>query len=243
MVAPSSVQHGIPRPVHASDVRNWSQCRRLAVFGRRTERQPARAGSSAALGTLVHLAMERFVKLGELPSEQTQPGRIALELVPHVPADTLGAEVPFSVTFRGYPLEGTIDLFGRSELTDWKTTGDWTRRPATLAGDPQATLYSYAVAASGGPEAIPLRWVYVHTRTLQVRPLAARIDPERVVDFAPVIETLIELDVRGVEPLTLPGNREHCSRFGGCAFRPLCGAEPMADRVDRVAFRVPQVAA
>jgi hypothetical protein len=206
MVAPSSVQHGIPRPVHASDVRNWSQCRRLAVFG-------------------------------ELPSEQTQPGRIALELVPHVPADTLGAEVPFSVTFRGYPLEGTIDLFGRSELTDWKTTGDWTRRPATLAGDPQATLYSYAVAASGGPEAIPLRWVYVHTRTLQVRPLAARIDPE------PVIETLIELDVRGVEPLTLPGNREHCSRFGGCAFRPLCGAEPMADRVDRVAFRVPQVAA
>lgn len=220
------------RPVHASDVKNLRRCKRLATLSRRCERQPARPGSAAALGTLVHAAIETYVRTGDMPDERTRAGRIALELVPHVPAVVLGAEVPFAVTWRGYPLGGTIDLVAPELVIDWKTIGEWTRMLATLAGDPQATWYSYAHAASGGG-APALRWVYAHSRTLQTRKLDGEIDPARIADFEAEIVELLTLD-SVADPLSVEGNRQECTRYGGCTFLGVCGSPSPADRFARV---------
>ena len=223
-----------PRPVHASDVRNHARCKRLAVLGRRTERQPGRG--AAGLGQAVHASIEACAARGTLPDESTREGRIALELLPHVPPIVLGVEIPFVVDWRGYQLGGSIDLVARDLVIDWKTCGDWSQRPATLAGLPQPAWYSYAYDVSGGGAPPELRWMYVHTKSLQVRPLVGRVARDAVDAFGPVIEWLTEQDVRGVDPMSIPGNRAECSRFGGCAFRKLCGPEDIGDRLDRVSL-------
>lgn len=223
-----------PRPVHASDVRNAQRCRRLAVLGRRTERQPFSRALAGRLGTATHSVIQRYVATGELPDDTASAhDRIALELVPHVPAGALGCEVPFTVDWHGYALRGSIDLVAPGVVVDWKTISDWAHRLQSLAGNPQAAWYSYAydVCAGEPPE---LRWVYVHTKSLQTRPLIGRVARDAVDAFGSVIEWLTDQDVRDVDPLTIPGNRSECSRYGGCTFRKLCGPEDLGDRLDRV---------
>lgn len=225
------------RPVHASDVRNHARCKRLAVLGRRTERQPYARASAGRLGTAVHGVIRRFVDTGELPDDTASAhDRIAVELVPHVPPGTLGTEVRFAVDWRGYTLGGDIDLVAPGVVIDWKTLSDWAQRPVTLAGMPQPAFYSYAYDVSGGGAPPELRWVYVHAKSLQVRPLIGRVARDAVDAFGPVIAWLVEQDVRGVDPMSIPGNRAECSRFGGCAFRKLCGPEDLGDRLDRVSL-------
>ena len=224
------------RPVHASDVRNHARCQRLAVLGRRTLRQPYSRGSAGRIGTAVHAGVQRYVQTGTLPDTDSTHDRIAVELAPHVPAGTLGVEVAFAVDWKGYTLGGSIDLVAPGIVIDWKTLSDWAQRLTTLAGEPQPAWYSYAYTASGGGAPPELRWVYVHTSTYQVRPLIGRVARDAVDAFGPVIEWLVDQDVRGVDPMSIPGNRAECSRFGGCTFRKLCGPEELADRLDRVSL-------
>lgn len=224
-----------PRPVHASDLKQRRRCLRLPVLARQCERTPAR-GKAGSLGQRVHRAIELYVTTSTFPDERTAAGRVALELVPWVPADALGAEVPFRVQWQGVWFEGTIDLVTHGRVIDWKTTGEWKNALATLADDPQATIYSYAHAASGGaPDGPALSWIYVHTRSLQVRPLHGHVHPSRMSALAPEVFGLLEDEQRhGGDPLAIPGNRAECARFGGCEHLATCGAETNVSRFDRV---------
>lgn len=221
------------RPIHASDVKNLRRCLRMAALARRTERQPPRAGSAAAFGTLAHRGIEDYVARGIEPDPRTKVGRVVAELAPHVPAGTLGAEVPFVATWRGIALAGTIDLVARGVVIDWKTIGEWSRMLGTLAGDPQATIYSYAYAQHADPP--ELRWVYVHTRSINTRVLIGRIDPSAIGSLAEEFDRLLDMD--GVsDPLVIPGNRAECTRYGGCTFLSVCGPPSPAERIDLVAI-------
>lgn len=205
------------RPIHASDLRNHARCPRRAAYARTEERQPARPGTAAALGDLVHAAMERYITAGTLPDDGTRHGRLALELVPHVPADVLGAEVPFAATWRGIPIAGTIDVVGHSTIVDWKTTSG--RMLETLAGEPQPSVYAHAFRSVTGrdPEC---RWVYVHTRTGNVRRLVGRASP--LDHFGREIEEVLRHDAA---PDAAPMNPRACGDYGGCPYVARCGTQ------------------
>lgn len=210
------------KPIHATDLKNFARCPRRAAYARQEERSDAPAGSAAALGTAVHAEIERYIRDGVMPDERTRAGRIAIELVPHVPADVLAAEVPFTATWRGVPLAGVIDAVAPGAIVDWKTTSG--RMLETLTGEPQPAVYAHAFRDVTGREP-ECRWVYVHTRTLSVRRLVGRASP--LDGWGGAIESILRHDE---DPDAAPQVLSSCGDYGGCPYRGRCGTHLEAMR-------------
>lgn len=157
--------------VSASQVDTFRRCQRLWAFqklaGIRTPASP-----SQARGTMIHAALEAYLRDGTLPDDslETDNGLRLRAIVNHVqgtlpaPGEGLLVEHPFNIpTFPGGPdFQGFMDLVNTRlleaiDIWDHKTTSNfrYNKTPEELLENTQMMAYAYA-AWNHLPE-IPLR--------------------------------------------------------------------------------------
>lgn len=236
-------------PVSKTQLEYLRSCERKFAWSY-LERVEGLPNKYALLGIEIHQELEKWLKEQELPSFDTQAGKIAAAGIPELPHPTtpgllVEAEVwtiteqalyhgfgDFVVPPVHHPHIGEDDIIEPSVaiIGDHKSTGDfkWALTPEALDTDIQANIYTRAVMGYYGVEEADAYWLYYRTRsTPKVHPVRRRLTLEGVEKtFLEVIDPLAariqELREGRPRALDLEPNVRACSDYGGCGFRDLC---------------------
>lgn len=163
----------------ANQINKWRRCNRAWGFEYLDELVPP-PSLKQAFGSAVHAELEKWLKLGRMPSD-TPAGKVAAQGLHFLPTPRSGLKIEygFDMAWIGdVTLTGFIDCLcldgvepsdknnwkgsGRPLVIDHKTTSAlrYTKTEAELLEDPQAILYAvYTMIAFEAP-AVDARWVY-----------------------------------------------------------------------------------
>jgi hypothetical protein len=229
--------------ISASQIKTFRSCGRK-WFLERTDPGERTVGAAAALGKQVHATIEQALLTGDVALLDTEPVlneavwiRDLIRGGGAVTADMV--ERPVRLEDFAVPIIGFIDLVLRTapdEITvvDHKTTSAWRymQTPEQLAVDPQALIYTYAMALAypeverfvfmhhvlltkGGPK--PERLVQVTFTRAEVLAHADEL-ARQIADMAAVMTIGVADDVAGAY-------NDACWAYGGCAFKSRCYAK------------------
>lgn len=202
-------------------------------------RVPRPTSPSAALGTLVHAQIERYLKFRQPLDLLTPEGQIAHTGSHLWPTNVRleNVERPFTLDLEGLKFRGVIDLWhDHPKVTDHKSTSDfkWAKTPEILKRDPQGVVYGLHAMREYGTDAVELEWIYYRTKEPYRKPAMPVRATVTYRDILPGIErihrtgeTLVRLAERKAHPLSLPFSASSCEKYGGCAYKGLCNLSPL----------------
>lgn len=234
--------------ISASQIKTFRDCQRKWYL-ERTEAATRTVGAGAALGKHLHSVIEKTLLSGDvanLVGETTLDGLVWLrELVAdHGPVPAADVEREIWLGEFAVPVIGFIDLVlpGADNITivDHKTTSAWRYMLTAeqLRGDPQAIIYTYAMALAY-PDAASFTFTHHYILT------KGKPQPERMVSVTftrdevlahadtlrqQIAEMAATFEI-GVANAVPGAYGDACWRYGGCAFKSRCYGErqPAAD--------------
>ncbi len=235
----------------ASQVDTFESCPRKWFYGSHLGiRYPQHP--SAALGERVHGRLEKYL-LGEEPDWSGYEGEIAVSGIQHLPPPGTCIAVEkkdCAILIGGFRYVLRSDFVFLSPHHDRVIVGDhktssnireYAKTPEILKEDFQALLYGYYWSYK---EALPASalWVYYQTgKTKARRSEAFRVDfddsdwtklEERAIDRASQMTRYRSLPKLPIVANEIPGNREHCSAYGGCPYEGICGIKEEIDGME-----------
>lgn len=212
------------------------------------ERLPRTESPSAALGTMVHLQLENYLR-DATPLDFTTPppddrylapgyiAHSALEFLPEpkLPEDWLEHE--FAMRSANHTYYGKIDIFDHHQqvVYDHKTSASpkkWGKRPEDLDYDPQAIIYAAHAYTVWKQPTITLQWTYMATqRKVDAFPVRRQLTVEHVgtvfAEIERVADEIHEIKRSGKRALDLVPNPRACKAYGGCPFVEHCNLSPL----------------
>lgn len=231
--------------VSASEIEQFDLCqRRWAFIYLENRRGPA--NDAAALGTRVHVILEKWLRDGTAPDTWTPEGEIAasgLHLLPPPKTPTLVTEEEFRFTsrrawFMGYKDFRYRDANGLLHVGDHKTTKafTWAKSLDEILCHSQALIYSVdEFFRNPNDTHLSLDWIYYKTTGSRKAELRSQIVTketvaemffEHVDPVAGEITRLHNETPPGASALDFTPDFRACDAFGGCAFLSICNPTP-----------------
>lgn len=202
-------------------------------------------------GLDVHAHLEKWLQEGTYPPD-TPEGLVARQGIRNdwlpAPSKNLLVEQKFVLEMsEDIRLIGYIDCVDPEVeipiVIDHKTTSNlvWAKTQEELQKDPQAIIYSAAVALSLGAPAVTARWVYYsasNPRTGPRKPTGAKPVEIRFcvgskdfedgwLEICDDVGTIYNIRSQKIQPQDLPSSPEACDKFGGCFYRDQCSVSGM----------------
>lgn len=211
-------------------------------------------------GLDVHEHLENWLQFGKYPDDSPE-GRVAKQGIRNgwlpPPSKNLLIEEAFNIEMQSdIILGGRIDCVQPETeiplLIDHKTTSSlvWAKTEEELENDPQAIIYSAAIALSLNAPLIDARWVYYaatnplsgERKPAGAKPVEVQYDV-RSNRFAELwngicndVETIYKIRTQQIQPHDLPSSPESCGKFGGCFFKEHCkvsGLDVIANAIEK----------
>lgn len=226
--------------VSASQIKSFRSCRRKWYL-EQTDDSPRKVTAATELGKRLHTLFETALVAGDPALLDDEPICTELvwlrELLAQGPVSADMIERRIDIEDFALPIVGYIDLVLEPDadtllIVDHKTTSAWRwiQTPETLREDPQAIIYSYAMAAAY-PHKQVFRFMHhcVLTRgkAAQERLVEVSFTRDEVLAFADVLDAQIR-EMCAVYDVGLAQNivgayDDTCWQYGGCPFRGQCG--------------------
>lgn len=231
--------------VSASEIETWDLCNRRWAFIYVEKKRPPQ-NDSAALGTRVHVILEKWLRDGTPPDTWTPEGEIAasgLHLLPPPRYPGLITEEEFRFTskrawFTGYKDFRYRDANGLLHVGDHKTTKafTWAKTPEEILCHSQSLIYAVdEFFKNPNDDRLALDWIYYRTTgsrkaeprfQIVSKQTVAEMFFEHVDPIAGEITRLHHEVPVGASALDFTPDFRACDAFGGCPFLSICNPTP-----------------
>ena len=238
----------------ASQTETFKLCPRKWAF-QKIDKIQTPPHPAAELGSAAHLLREKWLLEGEMPSDATYAGKLALAGIHFLPMPkTCEVEKLINIQTEAGRCTGRIDFFiedqkktgfsnfGWNEETegiplvgDHKTTGNerWIKTIESLTGDDaQAIIYAHYAFQETNAKAVDLFWSYMIKKptTPLHYSVRARVERNPIEEkFAKIVNQakvmLTIFDTKGISAKEVPYDVKGCDAFGGCPFLGICEKE------------------